>query len=72
MQKCLWACLALYIVVANHPVGRRVTFDWSVISFIMVVYKNVFKFSQNCWTKEQLNKIFPRQPSKNYLPTSQN
>ena len=44
-----YACLSISFL--NHPTGRALTSDWFVNSFIMVVYKNFFKFSHNFLSK---------------------
>ena len=37
-----------------QPAGRAITSDWSVNSFIIVIYVNVLKFSQNFLSKALL------------------
>ena len=43
-----------HVVRMYHPAGRALTSDWSVNSFIMVVYENVF---YSCFGKKVLTEL---------------
>ena len=49
-------------LLSVHPAERAVTSDWSVNSFILVVYEKIYvRFSQNVLSKVQPKEISQRQ-----------